>query len=164
MKVNSIQDFYEIRQDGKIIPEGMTVEQIFALGEISRVVEAHWTNAANQRPVSLKSPFGVFAYIVPGREFIAAMVHTKKGNGSAGDLIVVNPDGSVRFKVPPVQTINGQDMKGVFRGITNTPKAADGFFGAVFEVDFGNIYLSNAQFRLDIDAATGEVVGCSETR
>jgi hypothetical protein len=159
--MNSIQSVYNVREDGKILTHDMTIDQVYALGEISTVVEVHWMNCTEQRPASLKSKFGVFATVVAGNGFIAAIVHTNsKKPLPDSQLLIVNPDGTVRHTVPNIQKINGEYVKGWFGWTDSGQHPADGVFGAIFQA----AHSPSAQFRLDIDAATGVVLDCNWTR
>jgi hypothetical protein len=155
--MSTVQDFYDVRRDGKIIPEGMTFHEIIALGEKSLVVEARWKCSATQKSVSLKSPFGVAASVVQGRQFVVARIYTKE---SDSQVTVFNCDGSVHLNLSNTQKINGQDQQGEFYWFQDAHHPADGVFGVVFQCD----YQPSAQYWMDIDAATGKVLKCTWTK
>jgi hypothetical protein len=155
--MNAIQNFFETRKDGQIISEGMTLEQVQSLGEISKVVEVSWTNGTDQTRTHLKSSFGVFSRVVQGRKWVAALIYK---NNSDCQLVVVNPDGTVHLIVPKIQKINDEYQAGVFGWFEAAHFPADGIFGVVFQV----AHPSTAQYWMDIDALTGKVLVCTWTR
>jgi len=155
--MNLFQTLYKVRRDGKVVTDDMTFEQVYALGEPSRVIEAHWIDGLSQKPVSLKSPFGVLARIVQGGKFLVAMVYSNNTNCA---LVVVKSDGKIHLTVPDLQKINGENRNGVFRGFESPRQPADGVFGVVFNAN----YRVTAQYWMDIDAATGQVLACAWTR
>jgi hypothetical protein len=155
--MNRIQNLYKVRRDGKIIKEEMTFEQIDALGEISKVVEVHWTDGNTGRSASAKSKFGTFAEIVQGRRFVAVLVYK---NETDCNLVVFNPDGSTHLVIPNIQTINGEKMTGSFGWFESPHHPADSVFGVVFQAD----HRSSAQYWMDLDANTGEVLACTWTK
>ena len=155
--MNTVENLYEVRADGKVMREGITSEQLHALGEISKVIEVYWTCSATKQIASLKAPFGVFATVVQGRRFLAATVYS---NESESNLVIVNPDGTIRFIVSQVQQLNGGKEQGVFDWIDKPFEAREGVFGAIFRVDS----FPASQYWLDIDAATGQVLGNRSTK
>jgi hypothetical protein len=155
--MDEIENFYETRKDGQIIPEGKTLEQIQSLGEISKVVEVSWISSTTQQRAHLKSPFGVFSRIVQGRKWIAALIYK---NNSDCKLIVVNPDGNIHLTVPSIQKINNEYKKGSFGWFEAAHHPANGVFGVVFQV----AHPTTAQYWLDIDALTGKVLMSTWTR
>jgi len=154
--MDSITNLYEVRRDGKVIKEGMTFEEIAAFGEISKVVEMHWTDRSTGQPASIKSPFGVFGALVQGRDFIVATIYSSKSNCR---LISINANGSTRCTFSDTQKINGQDEFGSF-GWVETTHYPNNVFGAIFTVDCFPV----TQYRLDIDVITAEVLACSWTK
>jgi hypothetical protein len=155
--MNLFQNLYEVRRDGKVITNDMSFEQIYALGPTTRIVEAHWTDGLSQKPVVLKSSFGVVARVVQGGKFLVAMIYTREADCA---LVVVKSDGKSHLAIADVQEINGEKHRGVFRGFESPHRPADGVFGAVFHAS----YRATAQYWMDIDATTGAVLECTWTR
>jgi len=60
-----ITEFSELRRDGSILTEEMSVEDAFQLGPPSEVVELRWLNDGT--PVRLAAPNGVLAKVMPQR-------------------------------------------------------------------------------------------------
>jgi hypothetical protein len=141
----AIQNFDSIRADGLSIPEGMTVMDIAALGEISRVFEVRWLN--DGQPVQIENPDGIFAAVLPDRETVVSI--------SAFGLDVLNSDGSVRYAIPNEQLIAGSPERGRFMWFE---PASNGLFGVIFERDAGGMQ------HLEIDPKSGATVSARYTR
>jgi hypothetical protein len=155
--MTGIQNFFELRADGRVITEEMTVEQIGALGEICKVVEVCWTNTSTQQAVSIKSQFGVIADVVSGRKFVAARVFAKKADS---ELLVFDSNGQIHCTLSKIQVINENQESGQFVWFTSAHQERDGIFGVIFQADNSTV----GQYWMDIDAATGNVVECTWTR
>jgi hypothetical protein len=153
-----IQKFYEVRKDGKVIPESMTIADRHALGwDISKVVQAHWTCAETNKPVSVQSSFGVFSEVVQGRRFVAALLYT---DDSHCNLVVYLADGKTHLTIPNVQQLNGRNEPGEFAWLTSPHKPAEDVFAVIFQAEDGAM----GQYWMDIDARTGEVLICTWTK
>jgi hypothetical protein len=152
--VSNIEEFRKIRRGGKVIAEGMTVEQIAALGPIEKTVEVRWNNLGSS--VLLTSPNGIWAIVVPGRNFVAAILATDVTTRE-NELVVFNADGSRRFVIPSIQSINGTNMRGSFdwfEVLSTTPRDT---FSVIFQAD-------RFTRRLDIDAVDGKITGMHQAR
>ncbi|MES2407100.1 MAG: hypothetical protein V4528_07245 [Pseudomonadota bacterium] len=151
----TIQQFIEIRRDGKVIDETMSVEDICALGAIEKVIEVQWRNGS--QPVSLRDAYGVLAIVVPGREFVAANGHDESGQRRV--LSVINADGTQRLQLSNTQVIRGKGELGDFRWFELPRVESLNVFGVVFERAS-----DNSMFQLDIDATNGNAVGVYPVR
>jgi hypothetical protein len=151
----TIQQFIEIRRDGKVIDETMSVEDIGALGAIEKVIEVQWRNGS--QPVSFRDAYGVLAIVVPGREFVAANGHDESGQRRV--LSVINADGTQRLQLSNTQVIRGKGELGDFRWFESPRVESLNVFGVVFERAS-----DNSMFQLDIDAINGNVVGVYPVR
>ncbi len=114
--MTSIQQFIEIRRDGKIIDETMKVEDIFALGATEKVVEIQWRNGS--QAVFFRDAYGVSAKVVLGGDFIVANAHDNSGQRRV--LLIINADGTQRF-----QLLNTQLICGVVHHIIPSKKSGD---------------------------------------
>jgi hypothetical protein len=161
--MNPVQHLYKVRQDGKVIREGMTPEEIVALGEISTVVEVHWVDGRTQKAVVFKEPLGIFTTVVQGREYIVAERMVKGIKNRIGDAVVYKSDGSVHAQLLMQRAIpwHGRELHGVYHSIRTAKNEKDGFIGVVYDVDLVGM---RAQLNLDTNLATGEVVSISEVR
>ena len=130
--MNYFQDFREVRGDGKIITSGMSISQINALGEISRVVEVSWRDCIRDKPVSLKSKFGVNACVVQGAKLLAVLIYETENRCT---LSIVDSAGAVTAIVSNAQKIDGQARRGFFIGLAAAHTPRDGVFGARFNTD-----------------------------
>jgi hypothetical protein len=125
-----IEDFREIRLDGKVIFEGDSIEKIRSLGPISRVVRVQWKNES--RTLGRSNPFGVFASILPGRDALAC-IEPSGENDAPRSLKVINADGTIRYEVP--QNFKLDNSEKMVRYLYINPTVEDRTtFGAVFDV------------------------------
>ncbi|MHB0991234.1 MAG: hypothetical protein ACYC3O_11795 [Burkholderiales bacterium] len=148
--MTTIQQFREIRRDGKVIDESMKAEDIFALGSTEKVIEVQWHNGS--QPVSIRNVYGVLAKVVPGREFVATNEHDESGQHRM--LSIINADGSRRLQLPNIQKIRANDEAGEFCWFEPPRIESPNVFGVVFSCSS-----DNSMFQLDIDAINGAVVG-----
>jgi hypothetical protein len=155
--MNVIENFQEVRRDGQIISEGMTSEQIDALGDISRVVEVRWQNSLTGKTVSVKSKFGVLSKVIDGRRWVAAMVYDSDTQCS---LVIFDSGGEVHLRVPNVQRINDEERTGLFAGFSEPHSQGDGVFGVIFRTEG----FDWDRYWMDIDALTGKVLTCTWTK
>jgi len=146
----TIKQFIEIRQDGKVIDETMKSEDIFALGSTEKIIEVQWSNGSQS--VSLRDTHGVLAKVVPGRNFVATNGHDESGQHRI--FSVINADGSPHLQLPNIQAIHGKNEEGEFCWFEPPRVESPNVFGVVF-----NRASDNSMFQLDIDAASGNVLG-----
>jgi hypothetical protein len=149
--MDTIRNFKKIRWDGQVIDEQMTPEQVFALGTPQKVITVQWEYGG--RPVARQSQYGLLSKVLSGRELVV-ILEGLDASDTRNSLFVLNADGSLRVSVPNDQTINGTTERGEFRWLEAPRKNEANRFGAVFE-PAGR----NTMFQLDIDGATGKVVG-----
>lgn len=145
----AIEDFREIRRDGKAIDESMSVEDIFALGAPEKIIEVQWKS--DSRPIFLKNSHGVLAKVIYGKQFVA--VNEYDGDGKRRTLSIVNADGSRRLQLSNTQTIRGKDEAGEFCWFEPARVESKNVFGVVFRR-----FRDNSMFQLDIDAIDGHVI------
>lgn len=146
----TIQQFREIRRDGKVIDDSMKVEDIFALGPTEKVIEVQWSNGSQL--VSIQDPYGLLAKVVPGREFVVVNGHDESGQHR--ELSIINADGRRRFPIPNIQVIRDKSELGDFRWFELPRVDMPNVFGVIF-----NRASDNSMYQLDIDATNGHVVG-----
>jgi hypothetical protein len=148
--MSPITQFKEIRRDGKVIVESMTLEDVVALGATEKVVEAQWQSGG--QTVSIKDSHGLLAKVVAGHAYVAVNAHDAAGQHRV--LSILNADGSVRWHVPNMQSVRGQAEVGEFRWFEAPRQAAAQLLGVVFHCT-----VDSAMFQLDIDADSGQVTG-----
>lgn len=154
--MHSVENFVEIRRDGKTIPESMSVDEMIAQGwSAEKVIEARWL--FDGQPVSLANEHGLLAEVTPRRDGVAVL-RNSGDEQVPGTLEVVNADGTSRLVIGNHQQINGRDYGGAFGWLERARVVAPNAFGAVFRAENG------AMWQLDIDANTGQVLGVYETR
>jgi hypothetical protein len=146
-----IGSFKQLRSDGNIISEDMTVEMMIGLGwQPSTVTEFSWK--CNDQLVSKCFQFGVISKLLPNRKAIAALI-SKNEEQSQEELIVISSDGSDKFRISNIQDIAGRQREGVFCWFEPPKNTSQSSFGAVFRsIEDG------AMFQVDIDAVTGQVI------
>lgn len=148
--MTTIQQFKEVRRDGKVIDESMTVEDVFALGPPEKIIEVQWYDGSER--ISIRNAFAVLAQVVPGGEFVAANEYDELGQHRA--LSIINADGSRRLQLSNVQKIRANDEAGEFCWFESPRIQSPNVFGVVFSCS-----RDNSMFQLDIDAIDGSVVG-----
>ena len=146
----TIQNFIEIRRDGKVIDESMKVEDVIALGAAEKILDIQWRNGLTA--VSVRNDFGILAKVVDGREFVVANEHDESGKNRT--LSVLNADGSRRLSLPKTQRIREQEVTGEYCWFEPARVKTPHVFGVVFSVQS-----DNAMFQLDVDAQDGRVIG-----
>ena len=155
--MTTIQNFQKIRRDGKVIYESMKVKDLIALGwQPDIIVELQWSFGS--KLISLTSKYGFSAKVVPGREFVAIMEDIDQSTRVCS-MYIVNSDGSRRFEISNMQRIGDAEVEGEFRWFEPARLDSAHVFGAVFcrRTD-------DALFQMDIDAASGRVIGVYPTR
>jgi hypothetical protein len=146
--VTTINDFQEIRRDGKIIHESMSANDIFALGAPEKIIEIQWV-IGSQR-ISLRNNHGILAKVVAGREFVAANEYDAFGRDRT--LSVINSDGSKRLTISKNQLIRGKNEHGEFCWFEPARVESANIFGVVFRRSN-----DNSMFQFDIDARDGRI-------
>jgi hypothetical protein len=148
--MGKIKKLIEIRPDGEIISESMSISDIVSLGAPQKIVKIKWFD--DLTPVSLENNFGLSSKIAPGDNFIVVNEHQE--NTEVTLLSILNPNGTYRLQIPNIQNIRNINEKGKFLWYENSRITLDNVFGIIFCRD-----RDNSMFQLDIDAASGTVVG-----
>jgi hypothetical protein len=156
-----ISNFHEIRRDGKVIPEGMTGVQMLAAGwEPDKVLWLRWDYYG--QPIELASPYGFLSRVVPSHEYLAVLEDTDE-TGDHARLSVYLSNGTFRGTFPNILDLPGNSQIGPHREAGEyawfqKPKSPlPTAFAAVFKV-----YRTGGTYRVDIDAASGSVLGIEE--
>jgi hypothetical protein len=143
-----ISNFKEIRRDGNVIRESMTIEEFAARGwSPDKVTGVTWDN--DGQLVQMEALHGVLAKTLPDRDGVAWMENADE-TGLRSSLSVLNADGSVRLVVPDTQLINGRSETGTYCWYEPARSSPGTHFGVVFRVD-----RNQAIFQLDIDMHSG---------
>ncbi|MRD46308.1 hypothetical protein GHT07_03395 [Caenimonas koreensis DSM 17982] len=154
--MSGIRQFVEIREDGRLKPETMTVDEFVAQGvSPKRVVQARWE--FDGRTVLIANRFGMHAQVLPERDGVVAL-YDHGNNPPTCELRVVNGDGSLRMVINNRVHINGSDCPGIFSWFSPPLLSAPGAFGAIFSADSGSMW------HLDIDANDGRVLAARQSK
>jgi hypothetical protein len=147
-----ITNLRELRQDGQYLEEGMTTDDIWdKLGGVSRTVGAQWQSKGQE--FKLHNSNGLWAHVLPERDAIA-INEADDSSGQYTNLRVLNEDGSLRFEVPTAQSIQGGIRLGTFAWFETPRTGLQNCFAVMF------VSLNDkTMYQLDIDGATGQVVG-----
>lgn len=152
-----ITDFESVREDGKVIVEGMTVNQMLALGwEPCRVVDARWRWQG--QPLNVANRFGLLAIVVPDRQWLAVLWNKDEAAVEA-TLYVISGDGQQQVQIPDELLINGQLEPGIYSWFEGFPHDSPSVFTCMF-----SRRRDQAMYRVDIDAATGTVLAVIPSR
>lgn len=152
--MNKITQLIEIRRDGTVIDETMTIEDIIALEGSEEIVEVRWRNGSQS--ISIRDDCGLWVKIVAGGSFVVVSRCDEFGKHA---MFVFNANGAQRFQLPNVQIINGKSEDGEFLWIEEPYTKSANVFGAIFERA-----CDHSQWWLDIDAESGEAVRVHEAR
>ena len=152
----SITDFKEIREDGRVIPESMTREELASQEwPISRIREVRWRDAGKE--VQLTNSGGILARILPNRSGVIALFFPEVG-GNADRALIYDADGRLRHDLAK-PSIDGVRLSGGFAWLESSEAVPTENVGIVFSRDSRNelIYF-------DVDPRTGGYVGYHRTR
>jgi hypothetical protein len=154
--VDPISNFFQVRSDGKQVPAGMKVEEMLARGWLpSRVIALKWTYQG--RPIEFAAPNGVHGVVVPGGDFVAAIVDEGDTNDS-GCLLVLSANGSVHGRVANEVSVSGKTVHGRFCWFEPPLAPKADVLGTVFQGGSTNMY------RCDVDARRLEITQIQEAR
>jgi hypothetical protein len=156
-----ISNFQALRRDGKVIPEGMTGVQMIAAGwEPDKVLRLQWDWCGH--PIELPSPYGLLSRIVPSREYLAVLEDTD-ATGDRATLSIYLPDGTLQksflniLEFPETANMPAHKEAGEYVWFETSKSPVPTAFTVVFKV-----YRNGATYRVDMDAATGIVLGVEE--
>lgn len=153
--MGTIENYIEIRRDGRIIPENMPSEELHKMG-VCKLKELRWTY--DGKDVRIPAAFGILGDVVQGRQFVAVKERDNE-SGKHSTLWILNGDGSRRWRIPDTQTINGKEVRGIFCGFESPRIERDHVFGAVYDcITLRDMYI------LEIDADSGATLGAHYTR
>lgn len=151
-----ITDFQQIRADGKLLPNDMNIEEMFARGwESCKVTLIRWNN--NGQPVEMNHEGGMLAEILPSKELMVVLIgeelEPKSDDMSALNKVsVFNADGSLRYTISNTQEIRGKQELGSFCWFERMDSSDKNTIGVVFELD-----INGAQYLMSLDAFNGVV-------
>lgn len=152
-----ITDFVLVREDGKIIDEGITVDRMSELGwKPCRVVEVRWQ--WQEESLSLANPLGLLAIVVPDRERLAILWNTDE-SGKRATLYVVEGGNHQLTKISDQLVINGKPENGTYVWFEYFPHYSNGVFSCMF-----SRARDQAIYRVDIDAASEAILSVNASR
>jgi hypothetical protein len=156
-----ISNFYEIRRDGKVIREGVTALEMITSGwEPDKVLSLRWD--WDGHPIELVSRYGFLSRVVSSREYLAVLEDTDATGGHA-TLSVYLPNGTRRedfpniLEFPETAKFPAHKEAGEYVWFQTPKSQLPTAFAVVFRV-----YYNGATYRVDIDAASGAVLGTEE--
>jgi hypothetical protein len=156
-----IVNFQEVRRDRKVILEGMTGVQMIASGwEPDKVLSLRWDYYGH--PIELVSPYGFLSRVVPSRAYLAVLEDTDS-TGDHATLSVYLPNGTRRkdflniLEFPEAAQSPAHKEAGEFVWFQTPKSPLPTAFAVVFKV-----YRNGATYQVDIDAATGTILGTEE--
>ena len=149
-----ITNFQQIRADGKLLPNDMNIEEMFARGwEPCKVTLIRWDN--NGQSVEMKHEGGMLAEVLPSKELIVILIgeelNPKSDDMSAlNNVSVFNADGSLRHIISNTQEIRGKQEPGSFAWFEKFDSPSKDTIGLVFEPN-----INRAQYLMVLDALNG---------
>lgn len=152
-----ITDFLLLREDGKIIHEGITVDHMSALGWTpSLVVEARWKWGGES--LSLANPLGLLAIVVPDRQRLAILWNTDESRLIAS-LHVVDGGTQSLTQISDRLVINNKPEEGTFSWFEYFPHYSNSVFSCMY-----TRRRDQGIFRVDIDSISGSVLSVQPSR
>ena len=136
-----ISNFIEVREDGKVITEDMTPEDIWNLGDVCKVVKIQWD--ANDIKYQVENESGILSSLLPDK---TGLVYSK----SEKEVICVNEDNSIRFRKYAL-SISGAVSFCWF-------EVTKEYVGLVFSS------VTGGHVRAEFDSASGEKLRIQESR
>lgn len=141
-----VEGLREIREDGRVIEPGMSVDEMIARGwQPSKVPRLEWT--CGERTVVMTDERGFLCRVLPDKSGVAIIV--------GGSARILNADGSLRLDIPQQLSGNGRTYSGHFAWFERPH--TDSAIALVLKTDSGD-------YRFDIHAQTGAVLSCSWTK
>lgn len=136
----AIRDFTEVRRDGQIVNEAMSVEDIARVGQPEQIVELKWSNG--DAAISVLFPEGVPAKVLRDRMHVVALA------GGATSVIYCHGHAVRELELGP----------GCVCWFEPSPSHAPERIGVVVDRGASGMHL------LDVDALGGQIVSSQETR
>lgn len=155
---STIQQFSEVRADGKLIPEGLPAADIRALsGSPVNVVGAQWTLGG--KFVSVSSRFGVLAKVTESRQYVV-VVESLTEDQMKTTLKIYRSDGTLSADLGPDLNFEDQHRTGQWTWFAAPRSAGPDRIGIVYMGDWKDSlgYQHSAHLPVDIDAAQAKVV------
>ncbi len=150
-----IQHFQKLRRDGKVIEESMTGEDMIRAGWMpDKVIALRWT--WYDRTIELHSQFGFLSRVVASREYVAVLEDSDAA-GQRTILSVYQADGTPRIMFQNVVPIAGEPEAGIFASFRSPQSGMPTAFSVLFDV-----YRNGGRFQVEIDAASGSILGVQE--
>ena len=139
----------------------MSSQQIWELaGKPVKINQLNWTY--NGKRIEVNSVFSLSAKVLPSRNFVAVL-ESLDAESKHSVLRFYKADGSVSCEMPNEVLIYAQMKQGEFQWFEKARVEAPDVIGVVFRFDrpIGNY---QADYQVDINAATGEILGTYEAR
>jgi len=151
-----IESFEEVRADGHVISDDVTVDELLSRGlGIQPIVALRWRSG--DVLVEYRAPSAVFGLRVPGGEFIA--VHTGEDpSGADNRLSILNALGAEQANVSARVSFMGTEKLGFWSRLEHAWNSTEHVFGAVLSTKH------DGDFLCDIDARSAEVLAVRRTR
>lgn len=152
-----IQEFEEIRRDGKIVKENMKAKDLIAMGwKPDNIIEVRWI--INGKQIYLKSGRSLLAVVVPGREYVAVIEKNINPN-MPSSLYILDSDGNKRASIDNKQIFDGKPFYGEFCWFEQSAATEIGKFGVAFRRKHDDIL-----YHVDINAKDGRIIKMNVTR
>ena len=156
-----ISNFEQIREDGRILQEGMTLQDLQRLGwNIEKIRKLQWLS--DGRRVFVGAEYGFLGKVTPSRQYVMAMDFMDP-TGHRSQLKSFKADGSLACSIPNDPLVQGEKREGEYQWFEPARVNAPDAIGVVFRfTKDGASYQSD--YQLDIDAASGDILGVYEAR
>lgn len=140
----------EIRADGKIIPEGMPLEDVWRLSEKpEKVIAVQWEH--KDQVIALREERGLLFRLVKSRRY-AVIKPLTSSTGQSYGMKIVDQSGHLVHTLEPIVRWQGEAKAGVFCWFESHPDVGPDEFDVIFEPSSGP-----AMVRVRYEASSGEV-------
>jgi hypothetical protein len=151
-----VADFEQVRADGNVIPAAMTVREMLARGwGPAKVIALRWTHDGN--PVEYAAPNGAHGIVVPGANFVAAILDNDL-SGANTRLAILSPNGAMHGTLENSLPLTGIEAEGRYGWFEPAMTPGADTFGVVFQAG------AAGEFRCDVDARDLRVLTVAQVR
>lgn len=155
--MTNVRSFKEIRQDGKVIDEHMSTDEIVALEWApEKIVRIEWFN--DGKKVQLENKKGILAELLPDRSGVAVLMKDENCE-NAPKFLILNSDKTVRSHVENTQEIFGCKAEGSFVWFEPSRQSDVSSIGVIFRRSN-----DNQMFHLDVSSVDGRVLNTYPVR
>lgn len=160
----TISKIKEIRKDGKMIDESLTLTKLIQMGWLpSKIIEIKWE--FDGKTISLKSDYGFLNRVTDDRQHLAVMEDIDP-TGAVCEFRIYDGHGKLQRIIPNQIPLRNNERTGMFRNFRPPQVKTPTALGAVFDADADptGTLTDGGAWQVDIDSGTGVISNVRETR